>query len=141
MKRTCTILLAVMMILSCSFTTAFATDASTARASVTLAKYAAALSKGSTLGSIKITYSVSSNMPASEIGVSNIDIYTSNNVRVASITGTTSNGLLTSSNIHMGTYTYTGAPGVSYYAEVTFTATANGVSDSRMVTTSVVKAP
>ncbi|MCD7792797.1 MAG: hypothetical protein LUG92_05240 [Oscillospiraceae bacterium] len=70
--------------------------------------------KGSDNGEIDFKYLVVANSTMATLGISKIAIYTSAGVCVASISGTTSNGLLTTSaSPHSGTYTYNGASGTS----------------------------
>lgn len=111
-------------------------------ASPTITKYTASLSSGNNSGQVKFFYNVSSSASASSIGVSTIKIYKSNGTYVTTITGTTSNGLIASgTNKKVGSYSYSGVSGTSYYAIVTFTATVNGVTDSKTVTTNTATAP
>lgn len=131
---------AVALLLTCCGN-AFAADADPLSSSV-LTQYVASLSPGNR-GQIKITYNVRSSATATSIGVSTIKIYNANGNYLATIKGTTSNGLMTTNaKQKSGTYTYTGAAsGVSYYAVVTCTATVSGVTDTKSVTTNTVKAP
>lgn len=139
MKKFFACFLAVALLLTCCGT-AFAADVDPF-ASSTITGYSAALSPGNS-GQIKLIYSVGASATATSIGVSSIKIYKSNGTQVKTITGTKSNGLLTSgTNKKTGTYTYSGVSGTTYYAVVTLTATVNGVTDSKPVTTNTAKAP
>lgn len=110
--------------------------------SQTILKYAASVSAGTKNGQIKVSYNISSRGVASSIGISSIKIYATGEGCKATILGTTSNGLLANNTAKKaGTYTYSGDSGTSYYAVVTFTATVNGTSDWKTVTTNTVKAP
>lgn len=139
MKRTIALTLTmVMALIFClgAFTTASAADS---RASVTISSYSASMKAGASKGELRISYNITANAFASELGVSSIDIYKSNGTYVTTITGTTRNGLVTSSNTHIGTYSYKAVSGTSYYAEVTFFATIGSNTDSKTVTTGTVK--
>ena len=140
-KRLCSFVLMLSLLFSCCGS-ALATGGAETQASPTLSRYTTSLTAGTKSGQVKISYTVSAWSTASVIGVSAIKIYTSNGSYVTTITGSTSNGLL-SSNINKknGTYTYSGSSGTSYYAMVTFTATVNGTSDWKTVTTNTAKAP
>ena len=112
------------------------------RASTTLGLYSASSSKGSNAGEIKITYNVQTSKRANEVGVSSIKIYTSDDIYVTTITGSTSNGLIATNTMrHNSMYTYKGTSGISYYAVVTVFATVGSDTDSRVVETATVKAP
>ena len=101
----------------------------------------ATASTGSKSGEIKFGYDVSAVNTASTIGVSSIKVYKSDSSYVTTISGSTRNGLLSSNTDRKrSSYTYTGTSGTSYYAEITFTATVNGVKDSLTVTTNTAKA-
>lgn len=140
MRRFLSCILAVSLLFACCGS-ALAADVEPL-ASTTISKYSAALSPGSSSGQITISYSVSALSSASSIGVSSIKIYKSNGTQVTTITGTKSNGLMTSgTNKKIGTYTYSGVSGTSYYAVVTLTATVSGVTDSKPVTTNTTTAP
>lgn len=97
---------------------------------------------GNNPGELKINYEVRSDVTADSIGVASIKIYKSDGTYVTTISGTPSNGLIRyMTDWHKGTYTYTGASGASYYAEVTVAAAAGSLYDSRTITTNTVKAP
>lgn len=140
MKKFFSCFFAVALLLSCCGN-AFAADVDPFSSSA-LAKYTATLSSGSS-GQVKLTYNVIASATASSVGVSTIKIYNANGNYLATIMGTTSNGLMAKNTTQKsGTYTYTGATsGVSYYAVVTCTATVSGVTDSKPVTTNTAKAP
>lgn len=142
LKRTSTLILALVMALTFCLGTAFATDTAELRASLTLSDYEAGIKAGTNSGEIRISYDVTASKPADLVGVSSIVIYKSDGSRVTTITGSTSNGLISkSSSGHMGTYSYPATSGVSYYAEVTVFATIGSITDSRPITTGTVKAP
>lgn len=112
------------------------------QSSNTLSSYKGILSSGASSGKINLTFSVSARSTADSVGISKIKIYKSNGNYVTTIIGTKSNGLLiTNDNRHSGTYTYSGTSKTSYYAVVTFTATINGVTDTKSFTTNTMKAP
>lgn len=138
-KRILSLGLAVVFALSlcCGFAGAMET-----RDSITLWLYSANSSKGSNSGEINIKYDVRASREADEVGVSSIKIYTSDDIYVTTITGSTRNGLIATDTMrHNSTYTYKGASGISYYAVVTVFATVGSDSDSRVVQTATVKAP
>lgn len=140
MKRICSCFLLIAFILSVSMSASASTPGT--YASTTLAAYTSWLNPGDESGEISIIYDVTSKSIASSIGVSSIMIYTSNGTPVATIRGTTSNGLLTSGTLKKaGTYNYPAISGTSYFAVVKVTATVNGVTDSKTVTTNTVNAP
>lgn len=145
MKKLCTKLtgltLALLFAINCSGY-ALAASPDMLRASPTLNSYSAILRAGATSGTVRISYDVIANKPASSVGISSIVIYKSNGDYVGTIIGTESNGLIASRSVsHTSSYTYSGTSGTSYYAEVTVFATIDGVTDSRTVTTNTVKAP
>lgn len=118
-----------------------ATESVDIKASLTLSSYSAELGTGNK-GNINVTYSVHTSRIANYIGVENIKIYKSSGEYVATITGTTENGLIsTGTNLCDGTYTKVLTPGVSYYAKVTVFAEIGSTRDSRTITTNTVKAP
>ncbi len=112
------------------------------RASTTLSAYSVVADPGDEPGEITITYDVRANVTADRVGVSSIEIYKSNGIYVTTITGTTANGMLRTNGVrHRSSYTYTGTPGASYYAAVTVYAKIGSDSDSRIITTDIVKTP
>lgn len=140
LKRLCSLVLMLSLFVSCCGS-ALAAGGAEVQTSPTLSTYTTSLAAGSK-GQVKVSYNVSSWSTASSIGVSSIKIYKSNGTYVTTINGNTSNGLLASNtNKKIGTYTYSGASGTYYYAMVTFTATVNGTSDWKTVTTNTAKAP
>lgn len=142
MKRFLSLILAFTLVISGCFGVALATGGADPRASLTLTGYGCPIAAGSSSGKIVIGYDIKATSLADSVGVSSIVIYKSDGTKVATITGTTNNGLIKSdSMMHKGTYTYTGTSGVYYYAKVTVFATIGSNSDSRVVTTDVVKAP
>lgn len=143
MKRpTLSSFFAVIMVLTFCCETAFAMEAPDTRASLTLSDYGASVKAGSSSGVICISYNVSSSKFADSLGVKSIVIYNANGSKVATITGSTGNGLIrTNSSIKAGDYNYKLTSGTSYYAEVTVFAEVGSEYDSRTVTTGTVKAP
>lgn len=142
MKRILSSILALVMTITCCCGVAFATESSDTRASLTLSGYGAWLAAGSSSGVICISYDVRSSKLADSLGVASIVIYNSNGNKVATITGSTSNGLIrTDSSIKAGDYNYKLTSGATYYAEVTVFAEVGSEYDSRTVTTGTVKAP
>ena len=113
------------------------------RSSPTLAAYSAKITKGSSKGNLIITYDISANTEAEEVGVSSIKIYKAEGDEyVTTITGTTRNGLIeTNTEWHRSSYTYKGTSGVEYYAVLTVYAKIDGVSDSKLYTTNSCVAP
>lgn len=117
-------------------------NASSLRASPTLNAYNAIATQGGDSGKIVITYDVAANTIADSVGVSMMKIYKSNGSYVTTIYANSQNNFKISNAVrHRTSYTYTGISGTSYYAEVTVFATIDGVTDSRTITTSNVKAP
>lgn len=113
------------------------------RSSPTLATYSAMITQGTEgSGKLIISYDVSANTEADEVGVAFIKIYKANNTYVTTITGTTQNGLIaTNTERHRSSYTYAGITGTSYYAIVTVTATIGNKTGSKDFTTNTETAP
>ena len=112
------------------------------RASDYLDGYGASLYPGSTKGSVRVAFTVTATRHSDRVGVSELVIYKSNGSRVATISGTVSNGLMCEdTTFHMGDYTYYGEAGVSYYAKLTIYAERDGGSDSRIYLTNTCTAP
>lgn len=112
------------------------------KSSSTLSEYNAKLISGNSSGDIKLIFTASSLTHANSVGISTIRLYKSNGSYVTTIVGTSTNGLLAKNALrHSGTYTYSGTSKTSYYAVVTFTATINGVTDTKSFTTNTMKAP
>lgn len=112
------------------------------RASKTLTSYGVTLAAGKTSGEIRISYDVCASKIADSVGISTLEIYKSNGIRVSTITGTTRNGLVNNDNsCCMSTYSYTGSSGTSYYVVATVFAEIGDDYDSRVVTTKIVTAP
>ncbi len=112
------------------------------RASTTINSYNINLLAGKTSGEIRLSYDVRANKIADSLGLSSIEIYSSNGTLVETITGTSRNGLIQSDDFsHKGVYSYKGTSGTSYYMAVTLFAEIGDDYDSRVVTTSIVKAP
>lgn len=132
LKRSASLFLTIALMLGCMVLPA------DARASEYLSSYRALISGSS--GKLEIGYTVVAGETMTSIGVSKIQIYKSNGTLVATITGSTTNGLLVkNSDAHSDTYTYSGKSGESYYAVVTFIAKDSSGSDSKSVTTKTVK--
>ena len=92
MKKRILSLAAALVLFVTMAATASAVDL---RSSPTLARYNAKLTAGTAgSGKITITYDISANTQAEEVGVSSIEIYKSNGDLVTTITGTTRNGLI-----------------------------------------------
>lgn len=74
------------------------------------------------------------------MGVERIRFYTEDGDLVATVTGTTANGLVCEdTSLHAGDFDYSELPsGDYYYAKVTVFAEYKGVYDSRTVTTNTV---
>lgn len=133
MKRFATMLLALA--LSCCLGVAVASGSEiNPRASLTIAKTSAAAYTGDNLGEVDIEYNIMATTRADKLGVSSIVIYKPDGTTYT-VTGTTKNGLISSGGSHLGTYTYKGIKGHSYYAEVTLFATIGSDTDSRTITT------
>jgi len=95
--------------------------------------------KGSSSGELDISYEVIAPIRASKIGVKKIEVYKESGSKVATIYGSTANGLQSSSiSMHAGTYTYCGTAGTTYYAKVTVFASDSSGSDSRVIITNSV---
>lgn len=111
-------------------------------ASPTLASYLAYASPGNNAGKFKVTFLVNATESADSLGVSYIDIYTSEGSFVTTITGTTANGLVGTNNSGIaGSYTYDGTPGASYYAIVTVFAKIGSEYDSHSISTGTATTP
>ena len=124
MKKLIACFLACIMMFSCCVG-ALAVTEDMMRASISISSTTATLGTGVNSGEVKITYQVRASKTASPIGASSIAIYKSDGSYVTTIRGTTSNGLMANSTTSKsGTYTYKGTSGTSYYAKVTFSATA-----------------
>lgn len=113
------------------------------RASSYIAGYSVSAYQGEGRGQVDIKCDIRANWAVPKIGVLKIEIYQSDGSRVATIQGTTSNGLLSSktSVVHGLTYIYSGVPGTTYYAKVTLCAGTNSDYDVRYVQTQKVTAP
>lgn len=136
----------ITLALMCCFLFVFCGSALAAdlepQSSATIASCSATLKQGSGEGKVVVRYAVKGkNKKSTRIGVLSIKIYKLNGTCVATVAGTTANGLIAANvNSHSGTYTYSGTSGVSYYAVITFTA-ASGMTDSKTITTNTVTAP
>lgn len=140
MKRVIPLALAVFLALSCALSLPASAGAT---ASKTICSSSAELFRGDSSGELDVEYSVSSNTTASYLGVQTIKFYKDTGEYVATIRGSTANGLVKLDHgFHMGTYTWKYAtPGEYYYAEVTVYATIGSDSDTYTHTTATIKAP
>lgn len=137
MKRIIALFLTLATALSCSGA-AFAVDVQP-YASLTLSRYFAEAFTGNSSGEIVISFDVKASKPATSVGVETIEFYTADGDRVASVSGTTRNGLVRSNSDYIGgDFEYDLPSGESYYAEVTVFARVGSDYDSRTVTTSTV---
>ena len=142
MKQLFSSTLVVVMVIVCCYGSVSALEAPDTRASLTLSSYNVGLTAGDSAGMISISYDVQSNKLASSIGVETVDIYKSDGSYVTSITGSTSNGLIeTNSDICKSYYDCQLTSGIFYYANVKVFAKVGSEYDSRVITTSTVKAP
>ena len=108
-------------------------------ASLTLSRHYAEAFSADKSGEIIIEYNVEATKPSSTLGVETIDFYTEDGDHVASVTGTTSNGLVrVSTTVHNSDFHYNLPSGNHYYAEVTVFARVGSEYDSRTITTSTV---
>lgn len=140
MKRIFSAILVCAVFLNCC-TCAFAVTENVDRAADILNIYNAFATTGTNSGEVKFTYTSRANGKATTLGVSAIKIYKSDGGLVATIRGSTSNGLMAqNAQSKNGSYTYKGTPGVSYYAVVTITAIAGGETDNKTVTTNRAQA-
>lgn len=142
MKRLFSAILTLGVLFSSCCGTAFAAGTPDTRASFTLMGYSAELYADSNKGEVYVSYSVQASKFADSVGIRKIVFYESDGDYVTTIFGSTRNGLIASqTNGNVGDYEHILTSGVYYYAEVTVFATASGVTDSRIVRTSTVKAP
>lgn len=140
MKRVFSAILVCAVLLSCCVS-AFAVTESVERAANVLSTYNASASTGANSGEVKISFNASANQRATSIGASSIVIHKSDGSYVTTIKGSTGNGLMAlNASRKSGSYTYKGTPGVSYYAVVTITASADGETDNKTVTTNRAQA-
>lgn len=135
-KKGMIIVLVLVMLFACC-------SVAQARASNYISSCSASIRSGDSRGEVDIIVSVQARVSTTEIGATRIKIYQSNGSMVASISGSTSNGLISTSGGRRfdGIYTYTGIPGTSYYAVVTCYAGNASGGDSRQGTTATVMAP
>lgn len=135
-KKSIVIVLVLAMLFACC-------SVAQARASDYISSCSASIRAGDSRGEVDIIVSVQARVSTTKIGVTRVKIYQSNGAMVASIAGSTSNGLISTSGGRRfdGTYTYTGVPGTSYYAVVTCYAGDASGSDTRQGTTTTVMAP
>lgn len=113
----------------------------TTYASDYLSDYHATLSTGVYSGQLKLTFYTTSLRSMTSIGISNIEVYSSDGSYVKAINGSTSNGLLANfTYVHNGTYTITATPGESYYLQVTFVAKDSSGEESKQYTTNTAVA-
>ena len=140
MKRLFTVLLICAMSMSCC-AGAFAGSEDEARIINILKGYSAGMTTVINSGEIKIQYGASTYETASVIGVSSIEIHKSDGSYVTTIYGNPNNSLMArNTKSKGGTYTYRGTSGVSYYADVRISATVNGQTEVKLVTTNTARA-
>ena len=119
MKQLFSSTLVVVMVIVCCYGSVSALEAPDTRASLTLSSYNVGLTAGDSAGMISISYDVQSNKLASSIG-----------------------GLIeTNSDICKSYYDCQLTSGIFYYANVKVFAKVGSEYDSRVITTSTVKAP
>ena len=139
----------LILVFTCNvfMTTSFCPTASaievSPRASLYLTGYVGSLSQGTKSGRIRVDFTVIATRISDLVGVSQIAIIeVDSNDCVATIKGSVVNGLLREdASSTMGSYTYYGKPGVTYYAVLTMYAERDGGSDFRMYTTNNCTAP
>lgn len=142
MKQLFSSTLVAVMVIACCYGSVSALEAPDMRASLTLSSYNVGLTAGDSAGMISISYDVQSNKLASSIGVETVDIYKADGSYVTIITGSTSTGLIeTNSDICKSYYDCQLTSGIFYYANVKVFAKVGSEYDSRVITTSTVKAP
>ncbi len=135
-------LLALILVLTLSFSLFSATAYASINSSAYISMTSASATKGSSAGKINVHYSITGMGMMDTIGVLCIDVYKSNGVLYKTIYGSTSNGLLINNDfVHAGTYTVTCVSGNAYYCEVTLYAAKNGGYDTRTIQTQTVVAP
>lgn len=142
-KKFSSMLACFILLIVCFCQVVYATDNQT-KASYYLSDYGAQITADSSsyTGTIDIGFDVVATERSDYVGVSELIIYKSNGSRVATITGSTRNGLLRANAVvHAYTYSYNGTPGTSYYAVLTMYAERDGGSDSRTYTTNTCVAP
>ena len=139
MKRILASILLVTMVFSCSIV-ATTSEIQPLRESPTLSSYAVWLFSGSGKGEVTVSYDVRASRWGDSMGVERIRFYTEDGDLVATVTGTTANGLVCEdTSLHAGDFDYSELPsGDYYYAKVTVFAEYKGVYDSRTVTTNTV---
>lgn len=140
-KRKLYFLLAMMMAMLLCIGSVSAAGSMIPWASLSLSTYRSIAYDGPSSGKVEIYYEVTAKGTVTTCGVSSISIYEEDGTHVTTIHGALTNGLLVFGSSHMGSYFYDGESGVSYYAKVTFYASGSSGSDSRTVTTNVVRAP
>lgn len=135
------VFMCLFLITAATCQTAFAAENST-QASLYLSNYGAVLYQGPRgTGIIDIDFEVTATRISDYVGISQVEIYESDDTYVTTIEGTVENGLLCEDDlIHMGNYDYQGVSGKSYYAVLTMYAERDGGSDSKLYTTNTVTA-
>lgn len=141
MKKLTLIITCLVLLLTATCQMASATENST-HASLYLDNYVAFLYQGARgTGIIDIEFDVTATRISDYVGVSQIEIYESDDTYVTTIDGSVDNGLLREdASIIAGNYYYTGTIGKSYYAVLTMYAERDGGSDSKLFTTNTVTA-
>lgn len=140
--RKAALTLTTLLLLIVSLCQAAAAIELSPRASLYLDNYGASIYQGSSKGTVRVEFTVVATEHSDYVGVSELVIYNSTGSRAATITGTVANGLLREDCVgHLGSYTYQGEAGKSYYAILTMYAERDGGSDSRRFLTRTVEAP
>lgn len=110
--------------------------------SPTLAGYGVWAYPGDNSGELDIDYRVEANKKADSLGISVLEIYTSNGIYVETIYGNTENRLMARGLTGINrTYTYQGEPNTTYYAVATIEATIGSNYDSRIRATDSATTP
>ena len=138
MKRIFSFVISLTLLLTCFVGTTLAVSPAEPYASLTISYYDADMVSGGK-GTAYIDFSIGSSKFADELGVDVIKIYTSAGRHVKTVYGSIANGLIcTDDSWHNDSYEVS-LPAGSYYAKVTVFATAGSLTDSRTVTTSIVR--
>lgn len=139
MKRIVPFLFALIFLVNCGAVSAISIKP---YSSLYISRCTAFASCGTNSGEMKVSYDVSTSKLTTTVGVKKIEVYKASGAKIATITGTTQNGLLKiDATRHSGSYTYSGISGQKYYFEVYFFAEDANGSDTKSSTTSTVTAP
>ena len=137
MKRSITVALCLIIIVSLFSAPAKATTQS----SDFLGSYYSSVYAGGSSGQLCFTFSAGGESSMSSIGISKIDVYSSDGSYEKTIYGSISNGLLASSvRNHRGTYSFNATPGQRCYLDITFIAKDSYGGDSKLYTTNTAMA-